>query len=101
MRLMIFFGFCVTLLTLTGCVGAFDPFQRPGQWAETGASNETIAQQAANPSDLISGQSESTSNGVAASAAIDKALGANGTGTAAGLQTTTQTTNTATSLSTQ
>ena len=75
MRLMIFFGFCVTLLTLTGCVGAFDPFQRPGNWAETGAANETIAQQAANPSDLISGRSDPLSNGIAASAAIDKALG--------------------------
>ena len=68
MRLMVFFGFCVTLLTLTGCVGAFDPFQRPGNWAATGASNETIAQQVANPSDLISGQSDPLTNGVAASA---------------------------------
>ncbi len=75
------------MLALSGCAGAFDPFQRPGNWAETGAANETIAQQAANPADLISGQGESTSNGVAASAAIDKAMGANGAGTAAGLQT--------------
>ena len=89
MRLMVFFGFCVTLLTLTGCVGAFDPFQRPGNWAETGAANETIAQQVANPSDLISGRSDPLTNGVAASAAVDKALGANGAGTAAGLQTPT------------
>ncbi len=101
MRLGIFFCFCLTLLTLTGCVGAFDPFQRPGNWSATGASNETIAQQVANPSDLISGQSEATSNGVAASAAIDKALGANGAGTAAGLQTPTTITNTATSISSQ
>jgi hypothetical protein len=87
MRLTIFFTFCVALLTLTGCQGAFDPFQRPGDWAATGAANETIAQQIANPADLISGQSVSTSNGVAASAGIDKALGANGVGTATGLQT--------------
>ena len=87
MRFAVFFAFCVTLLSLTGCAGAFDPFQRPGNWAETGASNEIIAQQAANKSDLISGQSEPTSNGVAASAAIDKALGANGAGTATGLET--------------
>jgi hypothetical protein len=101
MRLTIFFTFCVALLTLTGCQGAFDPFQRPGNWAATGAANETIAQQVANPADLISGQSVSTSNGVAASAGIDKALGANGAGTAAGLQTPTTITNTATTLTTQ
>ena len=101
MRLMIFFGFCVTLLTLTGCVGAFDPFQRPGNWAETGAANETIAQQAANPSDLISGRSDPLSNGIAASAAIDKALGPAGSGTAAGLQTPATITNTATTISSQ
>lgn len=89
MRFAVFFAFCVTVLSLTGCAGVFDPFQRPGSWAETGAPNEIIAQQAANKSDLISGQSEATSNGVAASAAIDKALGPNGAGTAAGLQTTT------------
>jgi hypothetical protein len=89
MRFAVFFAFCVMVLSLTGCTGAFDPFQRPGNWAATGASNEIIAQQAANKSDLISGRSEATSNGVAASAAIDKALGANGAGTAAGLETTT------------
>jgi hypothetical protein len=101
MRLTVFFTFCVAILTLTGCKGAFDPFQRPGDWAATGAANETIAQQVANPADLISGQSESTSNGVAASAAIDKALGANGAGTATGLQTPTTITATAATLSTQ
>jgi type IV pilus biogenesis protein CpaD/CtpE len=51
----------------------------------TGALHKNIAIQAANPSDLISGQSVGASNGVAASAAIDKALGGPA-GTAAGLQ---------------
>jgi hypothetical protein len=88
MRSAVFFAFCVVVLSLTGCTGAFDPFQRQGDWAATGASRENVAQQAANKSDLISGQSELTSNGVAASAAIDKALGVNGAGTAAGLETT-------------
>ncbi len=78
---------CAALLALTGCVGAFDPYQRPGNWAEEGAANETIAQQAANPADLIHGQSETGANGIAATGALDKALGANGAGTAAGLQT--------------
>jgi hypothetical protein len=73
------------LLSLSGCV--LDPFQRPGTWSMTGASREDIAQQAANPADLISGRSEPSSNGVAAVAGVDKALGANGAGTAAGLQT--------------
>ncbi len=87
MRNAAFFSFCVLMLSLSGCVGAFNPFQRPGNWSATGSANETIAQQVADPSDLIKGKSEPTSNGVAASAGIDKALGANGAGTAAGLQT--------------
>jgi hypothetical protein len=86
MRRATFFAFCAILLTLTGCQGAFDPFQRPGNWSATGAANETIAQQVAVPSDLISGRGNPNANGVAATAALDKALGPNGTGTAAGLQ---------------
>jgi hypothetical protein len=100
MRLAIFFGFCVVLLSLAGCAGAFDPFQRPANWALTGAADETIAQQAANKSDLLSGESEPGSNGVAASAALDKALGANGAGTAAGLQTAPTPVSNAVSIST-
>lgn len=87
MRRATFFAFCAILLTLTGCQGVFDPFQRPGNWVATGAANETIAQQVAVPADLISGRGNPNANGVAASAALDKALGPNGTGTAAGLQT--------------
>ncbi len=89
MRRAVFFSFCVGLLTLSGCAGAFNPYQRVGDWSETGAANETIAQQVANPGDLIQGQSSTTSNGVAASAAIDEALGPDGSGTAKGLQTPT------------
>ena len=72
---------------LSGCASPFDPMQRPGNWSETNAANETIAQQAANPADLIAGHGTGTSNGIAASAAIDLALGSNGAGTAKGLQT--------------
>ena len=93
MRRAVFFSFCVALLTLSGCAGAFNPYQRVGDWSDTGASNETIAQQVADPGDLIQGQSSSTSNGVAASAAIDDALGPDGAGTANGLQTPTVITN--------
>jgi hypothetical protein len=82
-----FFAFCAILLTLSGCQGAFDPMQRPGNWVATGAANEDIAQQVAVPSDLISGRGDPNSSGVAASAALDKALGPAGAGTAAGLQT--------------
>ena len=84
-RHAMFFAFCAILLTLSGCQGALDPFQRPGNWVATGAANEDIAQQVAEPSDLISGRGNPNTNGVAASAALDKALGPNGT--AAGLQT--------------
>jgi hypothetical protein len=90
MRRAAFFAFCAILLTLTGCEGAFDPFQRPGDWAATGAANENLAQQVAMPSDLISGRGNPNGSGVAASAALDKALGPNGTGTEAGLQTPAQ-----------
>lgn len=84
MRAALFFSFCVLVLTLSGCAGAFDPFQRPGNWSATNASNETIAQQAADKSDLLYGKSEPGSNGVAAVAGVEKAM-TNGTG--AGLQT--------------
>jgi len=80
----------LTLLGLAGCAMSydpFDPFQRPGNWAETGAPLEDIAQQAATPSDLIRGQSEPLSSGTVAAAGLDKALGAEGAGTATGLQT--------------
>jgi hypothetical protein len=78
---------CLAATGLTGCAGAFDPYQRPGFWVEEGSANETIAQQAAYPGDLIHGQSDPTSNGVAAMAAVDKAIGPNGADTATGLQT--------------
>ncbi|MDD2704744.1 MAG: hypothetical protein PHU07_05340 [Acidocella sp.] len=96
MRSALFFVACVAVLTLTGCVGAFDPFQRPGDWSATGAANKALAQQAANKSDLISGQSESGSNGIAAVAGIEKAMTG---GTATGLQTTTTPTASTTSIS--
>jgi hypothetical protein len=60
-------------LALTACYA--DPFDNPNDWSETGATGRNIAVQAANPSDLISGKSNPYSNGAAASAGIDKALG--------------------------
>lgn len=80
---------CLAAMLLTGCTGAFEPFQRPGNWSMTGAARENTAQQVANPSDLFNGQSATNSNGVAASAAVDKALGGS-TGNAAGLEATPQ-----------
>jgi hypothetical protein len=75
------------LIILTALAGCYpDPFQNPGSWAMTGASRRNIAVQSAAPSQLIEGQGDDNSNGVAASAAIDKALGGPA-GTAAGLQT--------------
>jgi hypothetical protein len=75
---------CILMLGLSGCYA--DPFQNPGNWSMTGAPRKNVAAQAARPSDLIAGQQRKSSNGVAASAAIDKALGG-AAGTAAGLQT--------------
>lgn len=85
MRSACFFLACTAILTLSGCASPFDPYQNPSDWAETGAANETIAQQAASKSDLISGQSEAGTSGIAAVGAVEKATGG---GTASGLQTT-------------
>lgn len=76
---------CFMVFSLAGCEGALDPFQRPGNWSATGASNKNIAAQAAYKSDLINGRSEPGSNGVAAVAGVEKAMSG---GTASGLQTT-------------
>jgi hypothetical protein len=86
MRTPALFLLALASLALTGCEGALDPFQQPYNWAMTGAARQNLAVQAATPAELISGQSSPTSNGVAASAGIDKALGG-AAGTAAGLQT--------------
>ncbi|MDE8346894.1 MAG: hypothetical protein POH28_12090 [Acidocella sp.] len=89
MRIASFSAGCLLVFTLSGCAGAFDPYQRPGNWTNTGAQNVNLAQEVANKADLISGHGDPTSNGVAASAAIDLALGPDGAGTAKGLQTPT------------
>jgi hypothetical protein len=84
MRLWTILQFLALTVCLAGCYP--DPFQNPGDWSMTGASRKNTAAQVETPSQLINGQQESGSNGVAASAAIDKALGGPA-GTAAGLQT--------------
>ncbi len=71
-------------LGLAGCYG--DPFENPGDWSASNAPQENLNAQVANKADLISGHGNAYGNGVAASAAIDKALG-QPAGTAAGLQT--------------
>lgn len=84
MRFYISMLTCAALLSLAGCQGAFNPFDRPGTWAETGAANETIAQQTAQKSDLISGQSEPGVNGIIAVGGVEKATS---NGNATGIQT--------------
>lgn len=73
-------GLCVAL---TGCYG--DPFRNPGNWAMNAAPRENTAAQVADKSELLQGHGEATSNGVAAAAAVDLALG-QPKGDAAGLQ---------------
>ncbi len=84
MRSVAFFCLCAGILSLSGCAGAFDPFQQPGNWSATGAPVEIIAQQADNKADLIHGQSEPGTNGAVAVAGVQKAMT---NGTATGLQT--------------
>ena len=40
MRSSILLFSCAVLLALAGCQGAFNPYNRPGNWSATGASNE-------------------------------------------------------------
>jgi len=68
---------------LTGCYP--DPFQNPADWSMNGGPRENLAQQAADPSELLQGHGDNMSNGVAAAAGVDTAIGG-ATGTAAGLQ---------------
>ena len=68
-------------VSLTGCYG--DPYQNPADWSLTGASRENIAVQTADKTELFQGHGDTSSNGVAASAAVDTALTG---GTAGGLQ---------------
>jgi hypothetical protein len=87
MRLKIVALLALTALPLAGCVGPLgpDPFQRPNNWSLNGAPLENTAIEVDQKSDLLNGRSDPASNGVAASAAIDQALGGPA-GTAAGLQ---------------
>ncbi len=73
----------VLCLALTGCYA--EPFQNPGDWAPTGAAKEDLAMQAADKDDLLAGRSEPGSQGVAATAGVDSAIGG-ASGSAAGLQ---------------
>jgi hypothetical protein len=84
MRIWATSRFLLLMVGLAGCYA--DPYANPGDWSMTGATRKNVAIQAATPSQLIAGQPGGSSNGVAASAAIDKALGG-AAGTAAGLQT--------------
>jgi hypothetical protein len=84
MRLLHILLLASATLGLSGCYA--DPFTDPRKWSMTAAPRENTAVEAANPADLIVGHGDATSNGVAASAGIDKALGGPA-GTAAGLQT--------------
>jgi hypothetical protein len=86
---------CAALFGLASCQGAFNPLGRPGTWSATGAANETIAQQAAQKSDLISGETEPGVNGILAVGGVEKAVT---NGTATGVQTTITPTSPATSV---
>ena len=88
MRRATFFAFCAILLTLTRLRRARSTrFSAPATGRPRGPRTKPSRSRWRCPSDLISGRGNPNANGVAASAALDKALGPNGAGTAAGLQT--------------
>jgi hypothetical protein len=74
-------------LLLAGCVGPLAPdmFQRPGNWTMNAAPLENTAVQVSDKSDLLQGKSDTSSDGVAAAAGVDQAIGG-AAGTATGLQ---------------
>jgi hypothetical protein len=82
-RLRVLLMVSTASIALGGCYG--DPYQNPGFWHVTGAARENTAQQVADKSELIEGHGVATSNGVAAAAAVNLALGG-AKGDAAGLQ---------------
>jgi len=77
----------ISSLLLAGCVGPLDPnpLNRPGNWVMNAAPLENTAVQVSDKSDLLQGKSDSTSDGVAAAAGVDLAIGGVA-GTATGLQ---------------
>jgi hypothetical protein len=83
MRLPALFALVCSAVALSGCYD--DPFANPNQWSMNGAPRENLAVQAADPSELITGHGAATSQGVAAAAGVDLAIGGNA-GTATGLQ---------------
>jgi len=87
MRIPVLSLLLFSALALAGCVGPLDPdpFNRPDAWTMNAAPLENTAQEVDDKADLIQGKSDPSSNGVAATAAIDQALG-EPNGTAAGLQ---------------
>jgi len=71
-------------VSLAGCYP--DQYQNPAQWSMTGAAREDTALMTADKSELIQGHgTPATSNGVAAAAAVDVAIGGT-SNSAAGLQ---------------
>jgi hypothetical protein len=77
----------LSTLVLSGCVGPLDPdpLNRPGNWVMNAAPLENTAVQVSDKSDLLQGKSDSASDGVAAAAGVDLAIGG-AAGTATGLQ---------------
>jgi len=77
----------VSAVLLSGCVGPLDPdvFNSPGNWVMNPAPLENTAVQVSDKSDLLQGKSDSSSDGVAAAAGVDQAIGG-AAGSAAGLQ---------------
>lgn len=74
----------IICVSLTGCYP--DQFENPAQWSMDGAPRENTALMVADKSELIQGHgTPAGSNGVAAAAGVDLAIGGPA-GTAAGLQ---------------
>jgi len=71
-------------VSLSGCYP--DPYDNPGQWSMNGSERENTALMTADKSELIQGHgTPPASNGVAAAAAVDVAIGGTA-GNASGLQ---------------
>ncbi|MBE7210179.1 MAG: hypothetical protein INR65_04105 [Gluconacetobacter diazotrophicus] len=60
-------------LTLAGCDGVFDPYDRPGTLRADAATTANVSAMAANPYDLARGHGSPDTDGQAAAAAVERA----------------------------
>ena len=62
--------YVAVLLPVTGCVGPFDIYERPGTWRPVGANDANLRAMVADPDDLVTGVADRQADGQVAAAAV-------------------------------